>query len=88
MVGLGNSVATTFRYSNGIRQRRQLSLLLNNVHADDLNHYLQATGVGCYLVGAFVNTPSYADDLQGVHKVSLQFQKFIINATDDVFYLD
>ena len=23
-----------------------------------------------------------------LHKVSLQFQKFIINATDDVFYLD
>ena len=26
--------------------------------------------------------------VQGVHKVSLKFQKFIINATDDVFYLD
>ena len=26
--------------------------------------------------------------IRGVHKVSLQFQKFIINATDDVFYLD
>ena len=26
--------------------------------------------------------------IQGVYKVSLQFQKFIRNATDEVFYLD
>ena len=40
-----------------------LSPLLYNAYTDDLNHYLQATGVGCYLGGAGVNSLSYADDM-------------------------
>ena len=28
-----------------------------------LNHHLQATGVGCYVGGAWVNSLSYADDM-------------------------
>ena len=28
-----------------------------------LNHHLKATGVGCYVGGAWVNSPSYADDM-------------------------
>ena len=28
-----------------------------------LNHHLQATGVGCYVRGAWVNSLSYADDM-------------------------
>ena len=42
----------TFRCSNGIWQEGQLSPLLYNVYTDDLNHHLQATGVGCYVGGA------------------------------------
>ena len=53
----------TFRCSNGIRQGGQLSPLLYNVYTDDLNHHLQATGVGCYVGGSWVNSLSYADDM-------------------------
>ena len=53
----------TFRCANGNRQGGQLSPLLYNVYTDDLNHHLQATGVGCYVGGAWVNSPSYADDM-------------------------
>ena len=41
----------------------QLSPLLYNVYIDDLNHHLQATGVGWYMIGAWVNSVSYADDM-------------------------
>ena len=53
----------TFHCSNWIRQGEQLSPLLYNVYTDDLNHHLQATGVGCYVGGAWVNSLSYADDI-------------------------
>ena len=53
----------TFHCANGMRQGGQLSPLLYNVYTDDLNHHLQATGVGCYLWGAYVNSLSYADDM-------------------------
>ena len=36
--------------------------LLYNVYTDDLNHHLQATGVGFYVGGALVNSLSYADN--------------------------
>ena len=39
----------------------KLSPLLYNVYTDDLNHHLQAAGVGCYVGGAWVNSLSYAD---------------------------
>ena len=29
----------------------------------DLDHHLQATGVGCYVGGAWVNSQSYQDDI-------------------------
>ena len=53
----------TFHCSNGIRQGEQLSPLFYNVYTDDLNRRLQATGVGCYVGGAWVNSLSYADDM-------------------------
>ena len=46
IVRWGNSLSMTFRCANGIRQGGQLSCLLYNVYTDDLNHHLQATGVG------------------------------------------
>ena len=63
MVRSGNSLSMTFSCSNGIRQGRQLSPLLYNAYTDNLNHHLQATGVGCYVGGAWVNSLSYADDM-------------------------
>ena len=63
MVRWGNSLSMTFRCANGIRQRGELSQLLYNVYTDDLNHHLQATGVGCNVGGAWVNSLSYADDM-------------------------
>ena len=51
----------TFHCANGIRQGGQLSPLLYNVYTDDLNHHLEATGVGFYVGGAWVNSLSYAD---------------------------
>ena len=59
----GNSLSLTFRCAYGIRQGGQLSPLLYNVFPDDLNHHLQATGVGCYVGGAWVTLLSYADDM-------------------------
>ena len=63
MVRWGNSISLTFHCSNGIRQGGQLSPLLHSVYTDDLNHHLQATGVGCYVGGARENSLSYADDM-------------------------
>ena len=63
MVRWSNSLSMTFRYANGIRQGGQLSPLFYNVYTDDLNHRLQATAVWCYVGGAWVNSPSYGDDM-------------------------
>ena len=63
MVRWGNSLSMTFCCSNGIRQGGQLSPLLYNVYTDDLNHHIKATGVGCYVGGAWVNSLSNADDM-------------------------
>ena len=63
MVGYSNLLSMTLRCSNGIRQGGQLSALLYNVYTDDLNYHLQATGVGCYVGGARVNSRSFADDM-------------------------
>ena len=63
MVRWGNSLSMTLHCSNGIRQGGQLSPLLYNVHSDDLNHHLQATGGGCFVGGVFVNSLSYAEDI-------------------------
>ena len=37
--------------------------MLYNVYTDDLNHHLQATGVGCYVGGLWVNSLSYVVDM-------------------------
>ena len=37
--------------------------IMYTLYTDDLNHHLQATGVGCYVGGAWVNSLSYADDM-------------------------
>ena len=64
MLGWGNSLSMTFDCANRIRQRGQLSpLLLCNVYTDDPNHHLQATGVGWYVGGPWLNSLSYADDM-------------------------
>ena len=46
-----------------VRQGGQLFPVLYNVYTHDLNHHLQATGVGCYVGGAWVNSLSYTDDM-------------------------
>ena len=56
-------MSKTFCCSNWIRQGVQLSPLLYNVYTDDLNNHLRATGVGCNVGGAWINSLSYADDL-------------------------
>ena len=53
----------TFRSSNVIRQRGQLSPLLYNVYTDDLDHHLLVTGVRYNVGGTWVNSLSYEDDL-------------------------
>ena len=63
VVQWGNLLSMKFRCLNGIRQDEQLSRLLHNVYTDDLNHHLKATGVVCYVGGAWVNSLSYADDM-------------------------
>ena len=44
-------------------QGGQLSPLLYKVYSDDLNHHHKAIGVGCYVGGAWINSPNYADDI-------------------------
>ena len=66
MVKWGNSLSMTFRCSNGIWQGGQLSPLLCNVYTDDLNHHLQATGVGCYVGGACMGKFSQLGGWYGV----------------------
>ena len=63
MVRWSNSLSMTFLCSNGTRQGGLLSPLLYNIYADDLNHHLHATGIWCYVGGAWVNSLSYADDM-------------------------
>ena len=63
MVRWGNSLPMTFPCSIGIRQGGLLSPLLYNVYTDNLNHPLQATYVGCYVEGAWLNSLSHADDM-------------------------
>ena len=46
IVRWGNSLSMIFHCAKGTRQGGQLSPLLYNVYTDDLNHHLQATGVG------------------------------------------
>ena len=55
----------------------QLSPLLYNVYTDDLNHHLQATGVGCYVGGAWVNSLSYADDMVLLAPTVNSFQRLL-----------
>ena len=76
MVRWGNSLSRTFHYSNRIREGGQLSKLLYNVYTDDINHHIQATGVGCYVEGAWANSLSYADDM-----VLLALRKLLIMQT-------
>ena len=64
VVQWANSLSSTFHCSNGIRQGAQLSPLQYNVYTDDINHHLQATGVGCYVGGTWVNLLSHADDME------------------------
>ena len=59
MVRWGNLLSMTFHCANGIRQGEQLSPWLYNVYTDNINHHLLATGVGCYVGGAWVNSLSY-----------------------------
>ena len=64
MVRWGHSLSMTFlcgNGGNGIWQGRQLSILLYNEYTDDPNHHRQATGVGCYVRGTWVNSLSYVD---------------------------
>ena len=77
MVRWGNSLSMTFRCSNGIRQGGQLSPLLYYVYTDDLNHHLQATGLGCYLGGAWVNSPSFADDMVLLSPTVIDLQRLL-----------
>ena len=63
MARWSKSLSMAFRCSNGISQEEQLSPLLYNVYTDELNHHLQATGLGCFVGGAWVNSLSYADDM-------------------------
>ena len=53
----------TFCCSNVIGHGGQLAPLLYNVNTDDITHHLHATCVGFNVGGAWVNSPSYADDL-------------------------
>ena len=58
-----NALSLTFHCANGIRQEGQLSPLLHKVYTDVLNHHIRATGVGCYVGGAWINSLTYADDM-------------------------
>ena len=60
-----------------IRQGGQLFPLLYNVYTDDLNHLLQATGVGWYVGGVWVNSLSYADYIMLLAPTVTALQKLL-----------
>ena len=62
MVRCGDSLSMTFRCSNRITVVT-MHCCLRNVYTYDLNHHLQATGVGCCVGGSWVNSLRYADDM-------------------------
>ena len=66
MARWGNTLSMTFRCSNVIIKGGQLSPLIYIVYTDDLKRHLQPTGVGCYARGAWVNSPSCADDIMHI----------------------
>ena len=53
----------TFRCANWIIYGGQLSPLLYYVCTDNLSYHLQAADVGCYVIGTWVNSLSYGDDM-------------------------
>ena len=59
----GNSLSLTFRCADGIRQGGQLSSHCCVSIYRWPNHHLQATGVGCYVGGTWVNSLTHADDM-------------------------
>ena len=51
--------------------------MLYNVYTDDLNHHLQAAGVGCYVGGAWVNSLNYAGDMVSLAPTVTALQKLL-----------
>ena len=61
--GWGGAQSAPFTMQNGIRQGSVLSPHLFSVYVDNLNQYLNDSGIGCHIGGIPMNNFSYADDL-------------------------
>ena len=59
----GSTMSSKFYVTNGVRQGGVLSLLLFNVHVNDLSECLNKFGVGGSMNGTFVNYILHADDI-------------------------
>ena len=58
-----DSLSKTFHCSNWIRWPINHIYRWSSLYTDDLKHHLQATGEGCDVGGAWVNSLSYTDDM-------------------------
>ena len=58
----GNTLSSSFRVSNGVRQGGVLSPILFNLYNDELSTELGNCGVGCHIRNTLVNHLLYADD--------------------------
>ena len=59
----GNTISTSFKVTNGVKQGGVLSPLLFNLYTDDLSSELIKCNIGCHLGGKILNHIAYADDL-------------------------
>ena len=73
----GNTISTSFRVSNGVKQGGIMSPVLFNVYMNDFSCALNRSNIGGRIGGEIVNHLSYADDLCLICLSSAGMQKLL-----------
>merc|ERR1712235_133697 len=73
----GDSVSSSFRVGNGVRQGGILSPVLFNLYVDGLSIRLNDCDTGCMIGDTLVNHLMYADDLVVVSPSSAGLQQLL-----------
>ena len=59
----GNTVSSSFHFTNGVKQGGIISPVLFNVYMDDLSTSLNNSGIGGHIGEKTINHLCYADDI-------------------------